>query len=132
MKINKALAATIALGALTATPAFAADTQHGTMKHDADNTERNVRDRDSKALTPMDQSENKADLTITQRIRKAVVADHSLSTNAKNVKIITNDGVVTLRGPVKSEHEKTKIVAKAQQVAGVSKVDDQLEVEANK
>ena len=127
MKINKALAMVIAAGALMATPGFAADTYH-----DADNTERNVRDRDSKALTPMDQSENKTDRTITQRIRKAVVADHSLSTNAKNVKIITNNGVVTLRGPVKSEHEKTKIVAKAQQAAGVSKVDDQLEVEAHK
>ena len=132
MKINKAFAVTLAAGALMATPGFAADTHHGTVEHDADNTERNVRDRDSKTLTPMDQSENKADRTITQRIRKAVVADHSLSTNAKNVKIITNNGVVTLRGPVKSEHEKTKIVAKAQQAAGVTKVDDQLEVEANK
>jgi hyperosmotically inducible protein len=132
MKINKTLAVTLALGALTATPAFAADTQPGTVQHDADNTERNVRDRDSKALTPMDQSENEADRTITQRIRKAVVADDSLSTNAKNVKIITNNGVVTLRGPVKSAQEKTKIVATAHQVAGASKVDDQLEVEANK
>ena len=51
---------------------------------------------------------------------------------AKNIKIITIDGVVTLRGPVKSEKEKTDIGAKAQQVAGVKRVDNQLEVEVNK
>ena len=59
-----------------------------------------------------------------------MVSDDSLSTTAKNVKIITNDGVVTLRGPVKSEHEKQAIAAKAQQVAGVQRVDNQLEVAA--
>ena len=68
---------------------------------------------------PGDQSENEADRTITQNIRKAITADDSLSTNAKNVKIITNDGTVTLRGPVKSEKEKADIEAKAKQVAGV-------------
>ena len=65
---------------------------------------------------------------ITQNIRQAIVADDSLSTNGKNVKIITVDGTVTLRGPVKSEKRKSLIVAKAQQVAGVKKVDNQLEI----
>jgi osmotically-inducible protein OsmY len=93
-----------------------------------DNSGRNVRDRDNQTKTPVDQSENEADRTITQNIRQALTADDSLSTNAKNVKIITNDGTVTLRGPVKSEKEKTDIEAKAKQVAGVKRVDNQIEV----
>jgi osmotically-inducible protein OsmY len=93
-----------------------------------DNSGRNVRDRDNQTKTPVDQSENEADRTITQNIRQAITADDSLSTNAKNVKIITNDGTVTLRGPVKSEKEKTDIEAKAKQVAGVKRVDNQIEV----
>ena len=93
-----------------------------------DNSGRNVRDRDDQSKTTGDQSENEADRTITQNIRRAVTADGSLSTNAKNVKIITNNGTVTLRGPVKSEKEKAEIEAKAKQVAGVKSVDNQLEV----
>ena len=93
-----------------------------------DNSGRNVRDRNDATKTPGDQSENEADRTITQNIRKALTDDDSLSTNAKNVKIITNDGTVTLRGPVKSEKEKSDIEAKAKQVAGVKRVDNQLEV----
>lgn len=93
-----------------------------------DNSGRNVRDRDDQNKTTGDQSENEADRTITQNIRRAVTADDSLSSNAKNVKIITNNGTVTLRGPVKSEKEKAEIEAKAKQVAGVKSVDNQLEV----
>jgi hyperosmotically inducible protein len=93
-----------------------------------DNSGRNVRDRDDQNKTTGDQSENEADRTITQNIRRAVTADDSLSTNAKNVKIITNDGTVTLRGPVKNEKEKAEIEAKAKQIAGVKRVDNQLEV----
>ena len=94
----------------------------------ADNSGTNVRDRDDATKTSGDQAENEADRTISQNIRQAVVADDSVSTNGKNVKIITADGVVTLRGPVKSENEKTNIGAKAQQVAGVKSVDNQLEI----
>jgi hyperosmotically inducible periplasmic protein len=95
-----------------------------------DNTGRNVRDRGGDTLTPGDQSESQADRALTQQIRKAVVADKSLSTTAKNIKIITSDGVVTLRGPVKDSREKEKIAAKAQQIAGANRVDNQLEVKA--
>ena len=94
----------------------------------ADNTGRNERDRNDATKTAGDQSESEADRTISQNIRKAVTSDDSVSTNGKNVKIITVDGVVTLRGPVKSEKEKTNIGAKAQQVAGVKRVDNQLEI----
>ena len=95
---------------------------------EADNSGRNVRDRNDQTKTPGDQSENEADRTITQNIRQVITADDSLSTNAKNVKIITNDGTVTLRGPVKSEKEKAEIEAKAKQIAGVKRVDNQLEI----
>jgi osmotically-inducible protein OsmY len=93
-----------------------------------DNTGRNVRDRGGDTLTPGNQSENKADRTLTQQIRKALMADKSLSTNAKNIKIITTNGVVTLRGPVNTPQEKATIEAKAQSIAGANNVDDQLEV----
>jgi hyperosmotically inducible periplasmic protein len=93
-----------------------------------DNTGRNVRDRGGLTLTPGDQSESEADRTLTQEIRKAVVADDSLSTLAKNIKIITVDGVVTLRGPVQSPQEKKTIETKVQQIAGIAKIDNQLEV----
>jgi osmotically-inducible protein OsmY len=93
-----------------------------------DNTGRNVRDRSGATLTPGDQSESEADRTLTQRIRHAVVADEALSTTAKNVKIITINGMVTLRGPVKNSQEKGTIEAKARQIAGADKVDSQLEI----
>ena len=93
-----------------------------------DNSGKNVRDRDDQRKTSGDQSESEADRTITQNIRNAITADDSLSTNGKNVKIITNDGTVTLRGPVKSDQEKAQIEAKAKQVTGVKKVDNQLEI----
>ena len=95
---------------------------------EADNTGKNVRDRDDATKTPFDQGENEADRTVTQNVRKSIVDDDKLSTNAQNVKIITNDGKVTLRGPVKSEEEKKQIEAKAKQVAGVKNVENQLEV----
>ena len=93
-----------------------------------DNSGRNVRDRDNQTKTSGDQSESEADRTISQNIRAAITSDDSLSTNGKNVKIITSDGTVTLRGPVKSEKEKSEIEAKAKQIAGVKKVDNQLEI----
>jgi len=96
-----------------------------------DNTGKNVRDRDESAKTAGDQSENEADRKITQEIRKSIVADDKLSTSAQNVKIITSDGKVTLRGPVKSEQEKKEIETKAKQVAGVKNVENQLEIATN-
>ncbi len=92
-----------------------------------DNSAVNQRDRDQ-TLTPMDQSNKPADLKITRQIRRALVKDHELSTDAKNIKIITIDGAVTLRGPVKSEQEKADIAAKAAQLAGDTNVRNELEV----
>ena len=93
-----------------------------------DNSGRNERDRNDATKTAGDQSESEADRTISQNIRKVITSDDTVSTNGKNVKIITVDGVVTLRGPVKSDTEKTNIAAKAQQIAGVKNVENQLEI----
>ena len=98
----------------------------------ADNTSRNQRDRSGETRTSGDQSNSPEDVQITATIRRAIVGDHSLSATAKNVKIITADGVVTLRGPVQNEAEKTKIAELAQSAAGNAKIDNQLEVKASK
>jgi osmotically-inducible protein OsmY len=78
----------------------------------------------------VDQGNNETDLGITAKIRQAIVDDKALSVNAQNIKIITNTGIVVLRGPVKSDQEKMAIEAKAKEVAGVTRVDNQLEIEA--
>jgi hyperosmotically inducible periplasmic protein len=96
----------------------------------ADNTGKNVRDRGGETVTPMDQGGSAADRELTANIRKAIVDDGSLSTNAHNVKVITVDGVVTLRGPVKTPAEKAAVAAKAAKAKGVKRVDNELEVEA--
>jgi hyperosmotically inducible periplasmic protein len=97
---------------------------------DRDNSAVNNRDRDPTVKNPLDQYENKADIGITAGIRKSVV-DTKMSINAQNVKIITQDGVVTLRGPVKTQEEKTRIEEIARNVAGVKSVDSQIAVETN-
>lgn len=102
-----------------------------TTRHDADNTERNIRDRDGNTLTSGDQAENDFDRTITQSIRRALMAEDTLSTNAKNIKIITVNGVVTLRGPVGSIQERELIIGRVNNIQGVSNVDNQLEVTRN-
>jgi hyperosmotically inducible periplasmic protein len=93
-----------------------------------DNSVVNARDRDAGAVTAGQQSNSKNDRQVTRKIRRAVVKDKSLSTIAHNIKIITVGGAVTLRGPVKTDEEKTTIASIAQQIAGVDKVDNQLEV----
>lgn len=97
----------------------------------ADNTKRNERDRAGETLTPFDQGENESDRAISQQVRQSVVKNDALSMTAKNVKIITVGGVVTLRGPVKSAEEKTTIEGIAKQVHQVSRVDNQLEIASN-
>jgi hyperosmotically inducible protein len=88
----------------------------------------NVRDRAPGAMTAGQQSNTKSDVRITRNIRRAVVKDHSLSMLAHNVKIVSANGRVTLRGPVNTEAEKIAIASKAQKIAGARNVDNQLEV----
>ena len=94
-----------------------------------DNTKQN---KDQTNPTADQQKMNPADRAITQKIRKAIHEDTTLSTYAHNVKIITQDGKVTLRGPVRSEDEKSNIEAKAVAVAGQGNVSNQLEIAAPK
>ena len=89
------------------------------------NTKKN---KDQTSPTADQQKMNPTDRAITQKIRKAVHDDTSLSTYAHNIKIITQDGKVTLRGPVRSEDEKSNLQAKAVAVAGRENVTNQLEV----
>jgi hyperosmotically inducible protein len=95
---------------------------------EADNSRVNQRDRNSAALTPMNQGGSEADRTMTQQIRHAVMRDKALSFTAKNVKIITMNGKVTLRGTVKTEAERSAIEADARGVAGSEQVESLLEV----
>ena len=93
-----------------------------------DNTKVNKRDRNSNEPTADQQKENRSDRDITQQIRKALTNDKSLSTYAHNVKIVTQNGMVTLKGPVRSEDEKKTVESKAAEVAGADRVTSQLDV----
>jgi hyperosmotically inducible periplasmic protein len=93
-----------------------------------DNSGINVRDRGDNAMTAGSQSNSKSDTELTANIRRAVVKDKSLSMTAHNVKIITVNGQVTLRGPVKTDQEKAAIASEAESIAGADKVDNQLQV----
>ena len=95
---------------------------------DADNTARNVRDRDSSTLKPTDQGSNKGDVSTTAQIRKAILAREGMSVNARNVKIITLNGRVTLRGTVNTEEERQRIGEIAARIVPANNVDNQLEV----
>lgn len=94
----------------------------------ADNTGKNERDRSGETLTSGDQSNNPEDMKVTAAIRQAIMKDSSLSLDAHNIKIITADSRVTLRGPVNTVQEKTKIGQLAQSAAKNAKIDNQLEI----
>jgi hyperosmotically inducible protein len=94
----------------------------------ADNTKVNQRDHNANEPTADQQKDNRSDRDITQQIRKSIMNDKSLSTYAHNVKIVTQNGQVTLKGPVRSDDEKRAIEAKAAEVAGAGKVNDELDV----
>jgi hyperosmotically inducible protein len=94
-----------------------------------DNTRVNKRDRDAAEATADRQKENRGDLDLTKNIRRSIMDDKSLSTYAHNVKVIAQNGTVTLKGPVKSEDEKNSIVSKAVSIVGAAdKVVDQMSV----
>jgi len=92
----------------------------------ADNTKMNK--QHSKEMTADQQGQSKADLKLTQKIRKAIIKDKSLSQYAHNVKIITRDGAVTLKGPVRSEKERKAVEKAATTVAGKGNVANELEI----
>jgi osmotically-inducible protein OsmY len=107
-------------------PAYAQSTDDKTKP---DNTSVNKRDQNPGEATADQQKMNAADRALTAKIRKAIIADKSLSTYAHNVKIISQNGTVTLKGPVHSDDEVTSIMAKATEVAGSpDKVVNQMSV----
>ncbi len=93
-----------------------------------DNTKMNQRDRNPNEPTADQQQNNRSDRELTQQVRKAIEADKSFSTYAHNVKVITQNGQVTLKGPVRSEEEKHAVESKAAEVAGEGKVVSELTV----
>lgn len=97
---------------------------------DRTNTGINARDRNNTEKTPLDQSESNSDIRITADIRSRVV-DTKMSVDAQNVKIITQNGKVTLRGPVHTADEKAQVEQIAMDVAGADKVDSKLEIASN-
>src|SRR4026208_2647447 len=104
--------------------ALAADDE----KTKPDNTATNERDRSGETQTSGDQSNSSEDLKTTQAIRQALMKDGELSTTAKNIKVITANGHVTLRGPVKTAQEKARVDQIAKSAAGGAQIEDQLEV----
>jgi hyperosmotically inducible protein len=96
-----------------------------------DNTKVNRRDRSQAEPTADQQKENTSDRQLAAQIRRAVVKDKSLSTSAHNIKIIAQNGTVTLKGPVKSQEEKEAIEGKAAEIAGPNKVTSELQVAPN-
>jgi hyperosmotically inducible periplasmic protein len=103
----------------------------GDDKTKPDNTAINERDRSDETKTSGDQSNSSTDLKTTRAIRQALMKDGELSTTAKNIKVITANGHVTLRGPVKTAQEKAKIDQLAKSAAGGAQIDNQLDVKGS-
>jgi hyperosmotically inducible protein len=97
-----------------------------------DNTGMNRGDRDGGQTTADQQQEDRADRDLTDRIRRAIAGDRSLSTDAHNVKVIARNGQVTLTGPVRSERERRTVEAKAVEVAGQDRVINELVIKPSK
>jgi hyperosmotically inducible protein len=106
----------------------ASDSSQPANAPQADNSKVNQRDRNANEPTADQQKSNRSDQDTTQQIRKAIMEDKSLSTYAHNVKVITQNGMVTLKGPVRSDEEKRAIEAKAAEIAGGDKVTNEMDV----
>jgi osmotically-inducible protein OsmY len=116
------------LGSLLLTAWTWGSAQDTSTNPQADNTKVNQRDRNANEPTADQQKSNVSDRDLTKQIRQAIVNDKSISTYGHNVKVITQNGMVTLKGPVRSEDEKKAIMAKASEVAGADKVTDEMDV----
>jgi hyperosmotically inducible periplasmic protein len=113
-------------------PVISAGAQAPAKQTPADNTKVNERDRAPDAVTADQQKENTSDREITQKIRSALVGDETLSTYAHNVKVVAQDGRVTLKGPVRTADEKKAVEAKATEVTGAGRVTNQLTIAPEK
>jgi hyperosmotically inducible periplasmic protein len=123
------LVAALAALSLAAPTVFAQDAAPAPVKSTAaDNTRVNVRDKEHDTLTPMDQPNNAEDIKVAAAVRRSLTKDDSLSTMAHNIKLVAAGGVVTLRGPVASEAEKSKVEQLAAASPGVSSVQNHLDI----
>lgn len=102
---------------------------NGVVTKNADNTDLNTRDKSDNTLTPQKQTNSTSDLEVLAAVRNAIVNDKSLSIAAHNIKIVAVKGVVTLRGPVKGAAEKARVEELTRKVAGVSNIDNQLDID---
>jgi hyperosmotically inducible protein len=123
----KRISLVIAIASAATLAAVAAD-----EKTSPDNTATNQRDRSGETKTSGDQSNSSADLQTTQAIRRALMRDDQLSTTAKNIKVVTANGQVTLRGPVNNAQEKAKVAQIAKSAAGGTQVVNELDVKGSK
>jgi hyperosmotically inducible protein len=132
LTLRTALCASLLMGGCALAGAQQAADQDATPSNtpQADNTKMNQRDRNANEPTADQQKSNRSDRDITQQVRKAIMADKSLSSYAHNVKVITQNGMVTLKGPVRSEEEKKAIEAKAAEVAGSDKITNEMDVKS--
>jgi hypothetical protein len=110
------------------TPVTPADTTRPSSATAPDNTAINERDASGATKTPIDQDENQADVSTTAKIRQRILDQEDLSINARNAKVMTQGGKVTLRGPVEDQGEKDTLDRIARDVAGDANVDNQLEI----
>ena len=131
MKMNSGIKTFLLMGSLLSGSWMLAQ-QSASQNAGADNTQMNRGDQNANQPTADQQKDNRSDRDITQQIRKSIVKDKSLSTYAHNVKIITQNGQVTLKGPVRSDDEKRALEAKAAEVAGAGNVNDQLNVKSTR
>ncbi len=126
MTLKQSISSIALAGSLLIVPVVAQEpAQSGNA---ADNTRINTRDRKTTEVTADNQKNNVSDRDITKHIRQSLAKDSSLSTYAHNLKIVTQNGQVTLKGPVRSEDEKKAVEAKATAVAGENKVTNELDV----
>lgn len=109
-----------------------ANAQDSSQQPAPDNTKINGQDQNRSQSTADQQKDNRSDRDITQQIRQSVMSDKSLSTYAHNVKIVSQNGMVTLKGPVRSDDEKRAIESKAADVVGQDKVTSELQVAPKK
>ncbi|HMJ23350.1 MAG TPA: BON domain-containing protein [Terriglobales bacterium] len=126
--LKMAFQMSVLAGLLTMASAYARAQDSSAQQPAPDNTKVNKRDKNKAEPTADQQKENQPDREIARKIRQSIVQDKSLSSYAHNVKIIAENGAVTLKGPVRSDEEKTAVEAKAAEIAGADKVTSQLEV----
>jgi hyperosmotically inducible periplasmic protein len=122
----------IATFLVTGSPAPTARSAGSPQQTAPDNTKNNNRDRSQDEPTADQQKDNTTDREISRKIRSAIMQDKTLSTYAHNIKIVTQDGNVTLKGPVRTRDEKDSIETKAVSVAGQGHVTNQLEIAPKK